>query len=143
MKTRLVLLLLAGSCLGISCDPRVKSDDSVAAPASAPASTQVPPDPCDQLRGEFQTLLRAATTHCSKDDDCTCGPGGIAPAGCGRIMNKASADNLYKAYSQFRQRCDLDFHCAPESCLTACENGRCEQRPESTEVQPVLRPPAR
>jgi hypothetical protein len=133
MNTRLVLLLLAESCLAFGCHSPSN--------ASASASSQVPQDPCDQLRGDFQTLLGAATTHCSKDDDCTCGPGGIEPAGCGRIMNRESAEKLFRAYTRFHRQCDLDLHCAPETCRAACENARCVQRFDSTEVHPVLRPP--
>lgn len=141
MNPRLFLLLLGGSLFGLRCTPPPKSDPSDAAMASA--SAKQPMDPCEKLREEFQTLLGAATTHCSNDEDCSCGPGGIEPAGCGRIMNKQSAEKLYGAYSRFRQQCGLDLHCAPRRCLAACENGSCVERHERLEVQPILRPPVK
>jgi hypothetical protein len=72
--------------------------------------------------------------RCAANTDCTCGPGGIDPAGCGQVMNRESAERLFPLYRDVAKRCGLDRHCAPSRCLVSCQNGSCTRQYDTPDV---------
>ncbi|PKN49992.1 MAG: hypothetical protein CVU63_00560 [Deltaproteobacteria bacterium HGW-Deltaproteobacteria-20] len=125
-RCALFVLVVCPACETFKADP----SPTVGASASAVPTM----DPCVELRARFRQLHEAAGMHCTANTDCTCGPGGIDPAGCGQIMNRESAERLLPLYREVAKRCGLDRRCAPSRCLAACQNGTCTRLSDTPDV---------
>ena len=138
-KISLVVLVMVCS---ISCKRDAPSPSgAVSATASAAASASVNEQEaaCQALKEQFRKKLGAAETWCESSADCACSPGGIDPGGCGRVMNRKSANALYDIYTKFHAQCSLDRACAPRRCNAKCDEGRCvrgvDTPPELPEIE--------
>lgn len=142
------LALAIAAWLLAGCDPSGRSAAPPGASGKAAASSSVadgspassasdtgsgPTAECEALRRRFRERLATATNGCKTAADCTCSPGGIEPAGCGRVVDSASAKALYLLYNQIREDCGLDFNCAATRCLVKCSGGHCQRDHEQTD----------
>lgn len=143
MDARTAAVALATLCALAGCKRNSSSSapspgstaPATAAPqaATAGSATAAPSDDdarCESLRKRFRDRLAAASNACESDGDCTCSPGGIEPAGCGRVVDRKTAKELYELYDTIRTDCGLDFQCGAQRCLARCVGGRCQRDAE-------------
>ncbi len=104
------------------------------------AQDPLPESYCKALEVAFQSRLAAATYACTQDSDCSNRPGGIEGTGCGSVVDKTTAQDLFAIYTVIQRDCGLAFLCAPEISIPVCVGGRCQQRlspPESQITPPI------
>ncbi|RLB51881.1 MAG: hypothetical protein DRI90_22630 [Deltaproteobacteria bacterium] len=145
------LVIVTTACSLVACEPnspRAQPPNPSAQPRPSAAKTDPQPAPsvsaaasassapCEALRKRFGERLAAASNACKTAADCTCSPGGINPAGCGQVVDRESAKELYSLYNQFRTDCGLDRHCAPRRCRVKCTNSYCREDHDAADHHP-------